>query len=138
VNDLTVVTQQYPGRTMITVRGEIDLQTCPQLARAAAAVPLGGTWLYLDVSGVPFMDSSGLNLLVALRRRLHTAGGRLAVTGLQPQPKRLLQITGAYALFVVDTAVDGSNEALTASPPAQRNNCRSTIAKTCYPPNGIR
>ncbi|MFG3117511.1 STAS domain-containing protein [Streptomyces sp. NPDC048197] len=41
------------------------------------------------------MDSSGLNLLVLLRRRLHAEGGRLAVTGLQPQPARLLQITAA-------------------------------------------
>ncbi|MFE9454930.1 STAS domain-containing protein [Streptomyces sp. NPDC006739] len=74
----------------MTVRGEIDLQTCPQLSRAAFVTPLGGEPLYLDLSGVSFMDSSGLNLLLLLRRRLHAEGGRLAVTGLQPQPVSLL------------------------------------------------
>jgi anti-anti-sigma factor len=115
VSNFTVETQQHPDRTVITVRGEIDLQTCPQLAQAAFIIPLGGKPLYLDLAGVSFMDSSGLNLLVLLRRRLQAEGGRLAVTGLQPQPARLLQITGAYDLFAVDTTTaEGSDDALTA------------------------
>ncbi|MFG3207152.1 STAS domain-containing protein [Streptomyces sp. NPDC048192] len=115
MNDFTVVTQQYPDRTVITVQGEMDLQTCPQLARAAAVIPLRGTPLYLDVSGVPFMDSSGLNLLVSLRRRLDAEGSRLAITGLQSQPTRLLQLTGVYGLFAANTTTaDGTDEALTA------------------------
>jgi anti-anti-sigma factor len=114
VNDFTVVTQQHPDRTVITVRGEMDLQTCPKLARAAAVIPLRGKPLHLDLSGVPFMDSSGLNLLVSLRLRLDAEGGRLALTGLQPQPTRVLQITGAYDLFTADTTTaDGTDEALT-------------------------
>ena len=115
VSDFTVVTQQHPDRTVITVRGEIDLQTCPQLEQAAFVTPLQGKPLYLDLSGVSFMDSSGLNLLLLLRQRLHAEGGRLAVTGLQPQPARLLEITQTYDLFAADTtAADGPDEALTA------------------------
>lgn len=115
MNDFTVLSQQYPDRSVITVRGEIDLHTCPQLARAAAIIPLSGKALHVDLSGVSFMDSSGLNLLVLLRRRLRAEGGRLAVTGLQHQPAHLLQITETYALFAADTAAaDGSDDVLTA------------------------
>ncbi|WP_051789874.1 STAS domain-containing protein [Streptomyces sp. NRRL S-1022] len=103
MSDFTVLTQQHPDCTLITVRGEMDLQSCPQLARAAAIIPLGDKPLCLDLSGVSFMDSSGLNLLVMLRRRLHAEGGRLAVTGLQSQPARLLQITETYDLFAADS-----------------------------------
>ncbi|MEU6807403.1 STAS domain-containing protein, partial [Streptomyces neyagawaensis] len=77
--------------------------------------------LLLRLLGVPhpvrvsFMDSSGLNLLVQLHRRLHAEGKRLTVTGLQPQPARLLEITETYALFTADTTgADDSAEALTA------------------------
>ncbi|WP_326806013.1 STAS domain-containing protein [Streptomyces sp. NBC_01788] len=115
MNDFTVVTQQHPHRTLITVTGEIDLQTGPKLAQAAFIIPLGGKPLHLDLSGVSFMDSSGLNLLVLLRRRLQAEGGRLAVTGLQPQPARLLEITETLDLFAADTAAaNGSDEALIA------------------------
>ncbi|MGW5047002.1 STAS domain-containing protein [Streptomyces griseoluteus] len=104
MSDFTVLSQQYPDRSVITVRGEIDLHTCPQLSRAAAIIPLSGKALQVDLSDVPFMDSSGLNLLLLLRRRLQAEGGRLTVTGLQHQPARLLQITETYALFAADTA----------------------------------
>ncbi|MGW3361271.1 STAS domain-containing protein [Streptomyces bungoensis] len=108
MNDFTVVTQQLADRTEITVRGEIDLHTCTELAEAAAIIPLGGKTLHLDLSGVPFMDSSGLNLLIQLRRRLHAESGHLALSGLQSQPARLLQLTEAYDLFTVETATAAS------------------------------
>ncbi|MEU2062426.1 STAS domain-containing protein [Streptomyces sp. NPDC013455] len=115
MSDFTVITRQYADRTVITVSGEMDLLTCPQLAQASTVIPLNGKTLYLDLSDVPFMDSSGLNLLVLLRRRLHAEGGLLAITGLQPQPAQLLKLTGAYELFAADTVTAaGSEEALTA------------------------
>ncbi|MGA5042207.1 STAS domain-containing protein [Streptomyces capoamus] len=114
MNDFTVVTHRDTDHTLITVHGDMDLQTCPELARAALGVQPSGKPLFLDLSGVPFMDSSGLNLLVLLRRRLLAEGGLLAVTGLQSQPVRLLQLTETYDLFAADTrAAAGSDQALT-------------------------
>ncbi|MEV6839742.1 STAS domain-containing protein [Streptomyces sp. NPDC051133] len=107
MEDLTVVTQQHIDRTVVTVSGEMDLETCPALAEATSIIPLTGKTLYLDLSAVSFMDSSGLNLLIQLRHRLHAEGGRLAVTGLQTQPERLLQLTQAGELFTV-TAPDAA------------------------------
>ncbi|MBL1087467.1 STAS domain-containing protein [Streptomyces actinomycinicus] len=104
MNDLTVTTQQYTDRTVITVAGEIDLHTCPALAKAAGAVPRGGTALHLEMSGVSFMDSSGLNLLLQLRQRLLAEGGQLVVVGLQDQPAQVLRLTGAYDLLVAGPA----------------------------------
>jgi anti-anti-sigma regulatory factor len=49
------------------------------------------------------MDSSGLNLLLLLRRRLQARGGRLTVTGLRHQPKHLLALTGTHDLLTAGT-----------------------------------
>ncbi|MFF0001439.1 STAS domain-containing protein [Streptomyces avermitilis] len=111
MNDFTVMTQQHPDRTVITVAGDVDLKTCPELAQAAALIPLGGKTLHVDLSGVSFMDSSGLNLLLLLRRRLQAEGGHLAVTGLRHQPTRLLVLTQTYDIFAADA---GWDERLTA------------------------
>ncbi|MFE0389620.1 STAS domain-containing protein [Streptomyces bungoensis] len=87
----------------------MDLHACTELAEAAAIILLGGKTLHLDLWGVPFMDSSGLNLLIQLRRRLHAESGHLAISGLQSQPARLLQLTEAYGLFTVEASTAASS-----------------------------
>ncbi len=101
---LTVSTQQYADRTVITAAGEMDLATRPALEQAALGVPLGGRTLQLELSGVTFMDSIGLNLLLQLRKRLLAEEGRLLVTGLQAQPEQVLQLTETYELLTADLA----------------------------------
>jgi anti-sigma B factor antagonist len=99
VKDLTVITQQYADRTVITAAGEVDLTTCPALQRATLIIPLRGRTLQVDLSGVTFMDSSGLNLMLRLRKRLVAQGGQIAVTGLQPLVEHMLHLTGTYELL---------------------------------------
>jgi anti-sigma B factor antagonist len=48
----------------------------------------GDRWV-LDLSNVSYMGSSALGLLVNVRQKINTAGGRLVLCGLSP---RLLQI----------------------------------------------
>ncbi|WP_336319832.1 STAS domain-containing protein [Streptomyces lavendofoliae] len=100
MHDFTVTIEHHPDLTLIEVVGEVDMITAPAVDEAALVVPFGGT-LRLDLSGVSFMDSSGLNLLLRLRRRMQSEAGRLEVVGLQQQPSDLLHITGAYELVTV-------------------------------------
>ncbi|MFJ6907286.1 STAS domain-containing protein [Streptomyces griseoluteus] len=100
MNNLTVVTQQYTDRDVITVAGEIDLHTCPALMDATSAVPPDGKALHLEMSGVSFMDSSGLNLLLRLHHRLRAEGRHLVIAGLQDQPTQVLLLTGAYDVLI--------------------------------------
>ncbi|WP_228974421.1 STAS domain-containing protein [Streptomyces sp. DH12] len=105
----TVVVTHHPQSTVIAVTGEMDLTTCPRVDEACTVLPVGGKTLRLDLSGVPFMDSTGLNLLLRLRRRVRDDGSRLVLAGLQPQPRHLLHLTEAYALFET-TAADNVGE----------------------------
>lgn len=63
------------GRAALTVRGEVDIATSPQLAEAAETLldtaPAG---LVIDLGPTRFLDSSGARALVAIARRC-TAGG---------------------------------------------------------------
>ncbi|MFH8369613.1 STAS domain-containing protein [Streptomyces sp. NPDC018031] len=113
MNDFTVTVEQHPDRSLVAVAGELDLQTSPRLQDAVLAAPLGGQTLHLDLAEVSFMDSTGLNLLLRLRRRLRTEDGRLRISGLQDQPARLLHLTGTYELLTADDAdpSDGSRRA---------------------------
>jgi anti-sigma B factor antagonist len=104
LNNLTVTTQHLPDRAVVTVAGEIDLDTCPVLDEATLIIPLDGKTLHLEMSGVSFMGSTGLNFLLRLRRRLAAEGGWLLITGLQAQPASLLRLTGTDTLLTPDAA----------------------------------
>ncbi|MFB7868026.1 STAS domain-containing protein [Streptomyces sp. NPDC056069] len=86
--------------TVIAVAGELDLTSCPTLEEVTRQALSDGAPLRLDMSGVTFMDSSGLNFLLRLRRRLAEGGSRLVLTGLREAPMRLLTLTGADAILL--------------------------------------
>ncbi|MFF1403857.1 STAS domain-containing protein [Streptomyces sp. NPDC058294] len=104
--EFTVTVAHHPEESVIAVTGEMDMSTCPRVEEATMALPAGNVSLRLDLSGISFMDSMGLNLLLTLRRRLRADGGRLVLAGVQEQPCGLLRLTGAYPLFDITEAAD--------------------------------
>jgi stage II sporulation protein AA (anti-sigma F factor antagonist) len=55
----------------------------------------------LDLSGVTFMDSSGIALLLRLYRSLALTGGKLKVVGVPAQPGKVLKAAGLGRLFTI-------------------------------------
>ena len=94
--ELSIEARAMGDRTVLTVRGELDLYTAPALRdRVLAAAAEGQHRLVIDLSGVPFMDSSGLGVIVACLKRLRESGGDLAlVTAPGSPPSKLLSLTG--------------------------------------------
>lgn len=52
------------------------------------------TRLTLDLSGVTFMDSSGIAVLIRAKRRMDELGGRLRAVSIPVQPRRVLDAAG--------------------------------------------
>ena len=68
------------GRPTLTVRGELDVATAPQLTEAADAVLAGSpSALVVDLTRTAFLDSSGARTLVVLARRAAAVGVLLHV-----------------------------------------------------------
>lgn len=53
--------------------------------------------LLLRMGGVPLIDASGEAALQRLLKRIRSSGGTLLLSGLQPQPRRMLEKTGLLA-----------------------------------------
>jgi anti-sigma B factor antagonist len=65
---------------VVTASGEIDLSTAPLLRqRLLEVVADHVTHLVVDLSRVPFIDSTGLGVLVGAHRRLAADQGRMSV-----------------------------------------------------------
>ncbi|GGW09510.1 anti-sigma factor antagonist [Streptomyces capoamus] len=84
-----------PGRRLVTVTGHVDLHTAHRLADAVQPLVDGGHDMVLvDLSGVTFLDSTGLTCLITAHRTARSTGARLALVAPSPPVLRMLQITG--------------------------------------------
>jgi anti-sigma B factor antagonist len=91
---------------VLTVGGEVDLNTAPQLKdRINGLITQGNTNLVVDLEGVEFMDSTGLSALVSGLMRTTEGGGSLAVVCTRPQVLRLLALTGLDQVLKVHSSV---------------------------------
>ncbi|MFD5949668.1 STAS domain-containing protein [Streptomyces collinus] len=88
------------GVRVVTLRGEIDHDVQDVLSHALlgedAAVPRR---VVADLSGVTFMDSSGINVFVAAYQQAREAGGWVRIVGAQESVLRVLHLTGVDALI---------------------------------------
>lgn len=85
---------RHDGVVSIELHGEIDLCARPALARAVAHAQPDAAAVQVDMAGVRFMDSSGVNFLWSLLERCRRSGTRLRITGVRAQPRRVLTIVG--------------------------------------------
>ncbi|MET1031791.1 anti-sigma F factor antagonist [Domibacillus tundrae] len=58
--------------------------------------------LIWNLSGLPFMDSSGLGVILGRYRQVNEMGGSVTVCGLNTQVKRLFQLSGLFKIMYVD------------------------------------
>ncbi|MFD5428341.1 STAS domain-containing protein [Streptomyces sp. NPDC127084] len=99
MRDFNVNVSHLPDRMVVALQGELDVDTCPHVARATDPLALRNSALTLDMTDVSFMDSSSLTMLMHLRKRSHTEGFLLELAGLQEQGRRVLELTGTLPLF---------------------------------------
>ena len=64
--------------------------------------------LILDFKEVPFMDSSGIGLILGRVRTAALWGGHVTVRGLSPQLKKMAELSGVSALAVLEDAGKGA------------------------------
>ena len=78
--ELDLSTSRVQDHAVVTVIGEVDLESAPELGdHALNALRNVSPRLVLDMSGVTFMDSTGLKVLLSLHQRTELAGGSLDV-----------------------------------------------------------
>ncbi len=91
--------------------GEIDAHSVIVLARHLDPLPGSSGDVVIDLSGVGFVDSSGLRVLVEAHQRAEAGARRLVLSGSTRPVLRLLEITGLMEYLHVEPAADGDEAA---------------------------
>jgi anti-anti-sigma factor len=97
------IVDRSDDRAIARLSGDLDIVTSEEVKRdLAQLIDDGHRELALDLSGVGFVDSSGLGVLVAVHRHAESQGAAFVVRSVPPQVQRLFEITRLGDLLTVD------------------------------------
>jgi anti-sigma B factor antagonist len=87
-----------PG--VVVMAGEIDFSVTPQVReRLLELVGETDADILLDMAGLDYIDSSGLAMLLELRKHLQDSGRSVRVRSISPQVRKLFNLTQLSELF---------------------------------------
>jgi anti-sigma B factor antagonist len=105
--DLLTSIDTEGDEVVVTVRGEVDLVSSPELRRVLDESLTRSSRVRVDLTGLTFIDSSGLSALVEAHRNARDAGGVLVLQNPTSMFTRLLDITKLDTLLVVEPSDAG-------------------------------
>ncbi|MDX3526681.1 STAS domain-containing protein [Streptomyces sp. ID05-39B] len=107
-NPLSVeVTLPREDVALVTVEGHLDLDTATEFqAHLANQLHHGRRHFLLDLSGVPFMDSSGMNIILRVYQEARELPGSVHVIDPTPAVRRVLDLTGVSITVPISDKVD--------------------------------
>jgi anti-sigma B factor antagonist len=79
---------------VVTIHGDLDIVTSPQLDECLTAAQGSHRWIILDLADVDFLDTSALAVIVGHWKKAEAAGGTLALAGARYRYAKTLWITG--------------------------------------------
>ena len=101
--ELNVSSRFHDDHTIVTICGEIDLYTAPRLHSELAGLLAEDmpARVVIDMSGVEFCDSTGMNVLLSCLRQARERGGELEIAAPKPAVRKILQVTGLDSVFTL-------------------------------------
>lgn len=106
--NISIDVQEQEKQTTIKLAGEIDAYTAPKLREAAFPyTEKEEADIVIDLSGVTYMDSTGLGVFVGLFKSLNANNGTMKLIGLSDRLKRLFDITGLADIMNINSGSEG-------------------------------
>ena len=99
---LTMAAKDQPSYTLVSLAGECDITNAHLLRKIMTGyIPADARLAVIDLSGLRFIDASGVHGLVDARDVLAANGTALVLAAPQPTVARMLTLTGLGQLIRV-------------------------------------
>jgi anti-sigma B factor antagonist len=96
---------------VLPLEGEIDLHVSPGLERSLTSIiKKHPDQVVVDLSGVTFIDSSGMAVLIRAMQNVKEYGGKLTLSGVNDNLRPIFEIARLDQVFVIEP---GTGESLT-------------------------
>ena len=108
---MKVTTQTKGEDVYVQVEGRIDTTNSIEFENTVSGVLTPEVkQIYLDCSGLNYISSSGLRVLLTFLKKLMAAGGTLKLYSLQPSIKEIFDISGFSTIFPIYTDLVAAQE----------------------------
>jgi anti-sigma B factor antagonist len=101
------VTERKPSTYVIALEGELDMSTSPQVR--GALLPIfhkGASHIIVDLSGVPYIDSSGIATFVEALQLSRKGDTRFTLAGAGPSVESIFDLAYLREVFEMVPDVD--------------------------------
>ena len=100
---------------VVAVGGELDAYTVEPLHECLADVlESGARGVLVDLTGVSFLESTTLGVLLDAAKALRSSGGRMVLVADDPRVKRIFELTGLNRTFNVQSSLPEAVQELVA------------------------
>ena len=104
--------------TVLPLTGDVDLASAPALRQQLSDLTEESpAFLVVDLSGLEFIDSTGLGVLVGGLKRVRAHDGWIDLVCTQGRILRIFRITGLNKVFSIHDSVADAVTAHTQAPP---------------------
>jgi len=99
--------QIVDGIVNFTVSGRLDAATSVDADKQfGEVIAAGNVKLLFDLSGMEYISSAGLRVLLVVAKKVQQQGGRIALAALVPNVKEVFEISGFSAIFKIFASSD--------------------------------
>jgi anti-anti-sigma factor len=92
------------GERVIRLRGELDIESAPDLERVLLRSRPAGQRVVVDLTELKFMDSTGLRVLLRARAAAEEGRWEINLRNVPPTIRRLFDMTGVHAALPAETS----------------------------------
>ncbi len=104
---ITLSTARHQSTTVVSVSGDIDLDTAAQLEDGLrTAIADTRSDLVVDLTSTTFLDSTGLGVLVGISKQLDTSGRSLRLVCPRARLLKIFQISRLDTVWPIFLTVD--------------------------------
>jgi len=98
--------------TVAEITGNLDSNTAPQAQEQIMPLVVAKCCLVLDLKKCTYISSAGLRVLLMLAKQLTAQQSRLALAGVCPEIKDVMEMTGFINFFQIYDSVSQASEAV--------------------------
>jgi anti-anti-sigma factor len=103
---MDILEEERSGVLLVTPMGRVDSNTAGELERKLIGhIDRGSRRLVIDMSGVDYMSSAGLRVMLLAAKRLRE-GGALVLCGMGESVRQIFELAGFLPIFAIEATRD--------------------------------